>query len=168
MKITITPPNGGTPFTLGDDSVAAVSGSVFPNGCGGLVKGGLLPELSLATQGDDLIRAKYRQELPKGNAQQSYSFEVFRDFATSDQALLFLRDHQALVPPVGTLAVTVGVSTAYLANAVLTGIRCGEHTGTAVGMSYTYKGSYVPPGAGAAGAGTGGPWQAQPPTRSNN
>ena len=169
MRIVITGPgtasaNGktvaATPFVLGDDTVEALNGSAFPNGAGGLVKPGFMPRLVLATQRDEFINAKYAQELPRGNAQMTYTFQVERRFATSDQALLFLRDHAALVPPTGKLAVTIGGSTAYLANAVLKDCSATEHTNLTCVFSYTYAGSYIPPISGAAGTGTGGPFTA--------
>jgi hypothetical protein len=161
MRITITPVSTSssvTPFVLVDDAIAGLNGTSFFNGAGGQCKDGFLPEMTVETQRDALINAAYLQELPRGNAQMTYTFQTLRIFATTDQTLMFLRDHPGLVPLTGTLAVTIAATTAYLKNAVLKRVRAVECSGLATVFSYSYSGSYVPPVAGSAGTGAGGPF----------
>lgn len=164
MRVTITPPTAlnasGTVFLLGDDTKAGISGASFPNGAGGVfVKdGGFVPNLTYATQRDELIDSAYVQELPRGNGQTEWTFSVCRTLDTQDNTLAFLADHPATVPITGTLAVYIGTTPTvrYLQNAVLTGVRCTEQSGTNFTFQYLYKGSYLAPVYGGAGTGTGG------------
>jgi len=171
VRITITGPGtavaGGqtvaaTPFLLGDDSIGAgaIIGTTFPNGAGGQFKGGLNTRLTRATQVDDLINAAYGQELPRGNARVTFSFTVQRTMTTSDVAMMFLRDHPALVPASGTLAVVIANTTAYLKNAVVKSVTSSDQTDISFNFTYEVSGSYIAPISGAAGTGTGGPFTA--------
>lgn len=155
MKITITP-IGGTPFIIADDNIAVLSGSSFPNGAGGLVEGGFLPDITVATQREELIGSNYAMELPRGNQQTTYNFTVLRSLDTIDNTLTFLADHPNLVPLTGTLAVYIGGTTRYLRNAVLKSIHATEHSGLSFKFNYAFAGSYAPPITGNAGSGTGG------------
>jgi len=172
MLVTITAltPTGGTPaqaFTLADDSQQPAAGlTSWPNGAPGLCEKGFLPDLAAATQRDELINSEYCQDIPRGNKQYTLTFSVSRTFDTLDNCLLFLRDHAALVPEVGTLLVKVndGDPGTYLRNAVQKSVRCTEHSGSFCIVSYTYASSYVPPVYGAPGTGTGGAFSISPTT----
>jgi hypothetical protein len=163
MRITITAP-GGSPFLLADDTQPNCNGpsSNWLNGAPGLSDpdDGIKSELSLATQADDLINSPYKQELPRGNAQVTWTWKVQRIFDTQDNAAMFVTDHPPIVPVVGQLAAYFGTepTVRYLNNAVLKGISTIEHKGLSVVLQYSYSGSFVAPVTGAAGSGTGGPF----------
>lgn len=154
---TVAIPNPN-PFLLGDDVTASLSGTSFPQGAGGLIQPGFLPDLTLATQRDELINSPYASEIPRLNAQFTYTFKVSRNLNTRDNTLAFLADHPALVPQVGTLIITIGNTTRSLVNAVLKRCYATEHTGLSFVFNYSFSGSYTPPVLGAAGTGTGGPF----------
>lgn len=163
MRITITPIAAGTsaqPFLLGDDTQPNVAGptSANPSGATGLIEKGFLPSLAVATERDELINAPFAVEVPRGNLQLTYAWQVMRVFDTPDNCAMFLADHPTLLPTSGQLAVTIATTVRYLDNAVLKDYRTIEHTGKTCVVSYTYAGSFVPPLAGAAGTGTGGPF----------
>jgi hypothetical protein len=165
MRITITPINvtaSATPFVLGDDTMPQVNGptSALQNGATGEVLDGFLPELSVATQRDELINAPYAKESPRGNLQLTYSWKTLRVHDTPDNAAMFLADHPMLIPIVGTLTVYIGTAPTQrvLHNAVLKSLKATEHSGRSTTFAYTYSGSFLPPIYGAAGSGTGGPF----------
>ena len=167
MRVTITPPAASgaaaTPFLIADDSTSNamfVTQASNPSGCGGLVTGdnGFVPTLTQATQRDELIGSNYAQELPRGNAQTTWTFIVNRQAVSVDIMFAFLADHPALVPTSGTLTVTIAATMRYLKNAVLKDIRCVKQKGTDFAISYTFSGSYVPQQPGATAPASGGPW----------
>ena len=137
-----------------------VSSMSNPSGCGGPVVGesGFLPSLSVATQPEELIQGPYKLDLPRGNAQVSWTFTVNRTATTQDAMLAFLADHPPLVPQVATLSLYVASTVRYLKNAVLGSIQCVKQRGTDFSFTYTYRGSYVPPSVSGGSTGTGGPF----------
>jgi hypothetical protein len=166
VKLTITQSgtgNNGTPFVLADDTTPQsmiINQLSNPNGVGGIVTddSGFLPDLSLATQKDELIESLFLQELPRGNAQTTWTVTVNRQATTTDVMYAFIADHPAAVPTSGLVALIIANTTRYLKNAVLGSVRCVKQKGTDISFQYVLRGSYVPPIYGAAGTGTGGPW----------
>ena len=164
MRVLYTPTSGTTtPFVIADDTSSSafiVNQQANANGAGGLITGdnGFIPDLQFATQKDELIDASYLQELPRGNAQTTWTMEVNRQATTQDIMLAFIADHPALVPLSGTLALYVGNTVRYLKNAVTGSVRCTKQKGTDFSFQYVIRGSYNAPVYGSAGSGTGGPW----------
>jgi hypothetical protein len=165
MTLTITPSGlaGATPFTLADDSESdsmIINQLTNPNGAGGIITGdsGFMPDMSLATQKDELIESPFLQELPRGNAQTTWTVTVNRQAATQAIMFAFCADHPSAVPTGGLVTLVIANTTRYLKNAVLASVRCINQKGTDISFQYVLRGAYVPPIYGAAGTGTGGPW----------
>jgi hypothetical protein len=144
MKISITPPGGGTPFVLADDSAPrffppAVN---FASGLGGVIVDGFLPSQTRMDQVSPLVRAAHPFIAPRYNVTNSMKFTVARAFSNANDCLNFLSGHADSVPVFGEITLQQqssagGLLLRYLPNCSVRAIECVNHTGASCRISYS-------------------------------
>ncbi len=142
MRISITPPTGGSPFILADDSAPRFfpQGVNFAGGLGGVIVDGFLPAQRRMDQVTPLFRAAHPFIAPRYTLTNALRFTVSRTFWNVNDCLNFLAAHGDTVPVFGEITLQQQGAGAllfrYLPNCSVRDIQTVNHIGASCKITY--------------------------------
>ena len=146
MVISITPAGASaTAFVLGDDSVAQIVTSAWPNGAGGAILEGFVSKQRREVQKTRLFRGAYTLDIARFNLENSFSFSVQRAFSRLENCIMFIASHPDTVPASGEVTLDsrspTGRVLRYLPGAVVESVQCLRQIGLSCDFQYNISGN---------------------------